>query len=237
MPPADKPSPLAIVVLISGHGSNLQAIMDAIAAGKVPAEIRAVISNQPQAFGLERARRAGIPALVLDHRGFPDRESYDAALRDLIDRHDPGLVVLAGFMRILTPDFVGHYKGRLLNIHPSLLPAFPGLDTHRRALAAGVREHGASIHFVTAELDSGPVIIRGRVPVLPADDAATLAARVQRVEHRLYPLVIRWFAEGRLRMDDEGVVFDGRHLAAPLDLESCPDASLEHDDQDSQPPH
>ena len=215
--------PLPIVVLISGHGSNLQAIMDAIAAGELPAEIRAVISNRPGAYGLERARRAGIPAEVLDHRDYPERARYDAALQACIDRYQPGLVVLAGFMRILTPGFVAHYRGRLLNIHPSLLPAFTGLDTHRRALDAGVREHGASIHFVTAELDSGPVIIQGRVPVAPDDNAETLAAKVQAVEHRLYPLVIRWFAEGRLRMAGETVMFDGQPLQQPLDMEETED--------------
>ena len=211
--------PLPIVVLVSGHGSNLQAIMDAIASGGLPAEIRAVISNRPEAHALERARRAGIPAEVVNHRDYADRDSYDAALKACIDRYHPALVVLAGFMRILTPAFVEHYKGRLLNIHPSLLPAYPGLDTHRRALAAGDAEHGASIHFVTAELDSGPVIIRARVPVRPQDDPDSLAERVHAVEHRLYPLVIRWFAEGRLAMKDGQAWFDGRPLRSPLDLE------------------
>ncbi len=211
--------PLPIVVLISGQGTNLQAIMDAIDAGEVPAEIRAVISNRPDAYGLERARRAGIPAEVIDHRRYPDRARFDAALEDRIDRYHPELVVLAGFMRILTPAFVAHYAGRLLNIHPSLLPAFTGLDTHRRALEAGVREHGASIHFVTAELDSGPVIVQGRVAVSPDDTPQTLAAKVQAVEHRLYPLAIRWFAEGRLRLKDGVVYFDGRPLEKPLTYE------------------
>lgn len=218
MPCANRTSPLPIVVLISGQGSNLQAIMDAIATGEVPAEIRAVISNRANAYGLERARRAGIPTEVLDHRDYPNRAAYDAALQACIDRYRPALVVLAGFMRILSPTFVAHYAGRLLNIHPSLLPDFTGLDTHRRALAAGVKAHGASIHFVTAELDSGPVILQGRVPVVANDDAETLAAKVHAIEHRLYPLAVRWFAEGRLRMAGDRVIFDDRPLEKPLDL-------------------
>ena len=155
---------LPLVVLISGSGSNLQAIIDAVHRGELPAEIRAVISNRPEAFGLERARRAGIPTTVIDHRRFADRESFDAALQAAIDGYHPALVVLAGFMRILTPAFVRHYLGRMLNVHPSLLPAFRGLDTHRRALAAGASEHGLSIHFVTDELDGGPVIVQQKIP-------------------------------------------------------------------------
>jgi phosphoribosylglycinamide formyltransferase-1 len=209
-------APLPIVVLISGNGTNLQAIIDAVSHEQLPAEIRAVISNRPQSMGLERARRAGIPVEVIDHTRYSGRDSFDAALQAAIDRYSPALVVLAGFMRILTPRFVRHYHGRMLNVHPSLLPAFRGLDTHRRALAAGVKEHGASIHFVTDELDGGPVIVQKKVPVLPDDDAAGLAARVQQEEHRLYPRVIRWFAEGRLKLDKDRVVFDDRPLAAPL---------------------
>ena len=207
---------LPIVVLISGNGSNLQAIIDAANRGELPAVIRAVISNRPQAFGLERARRAGIPTTVIDHRRFADRESFDAALQAAIDGYHPALVVLAGFMRILTPAFVRHYLGRMLNVHPSLLPAFRGLDTHRRALAAGASEHGLSIHFVTDELDGGPVIVQQKIPILAGDDADALAARVQVAEHRLYPRVIRWFAEGRLRLRDHQAVFDGAPLTAPL---------------------
>ena len=207
---------LPIVVLISGNGSNLQAIIDAAYRGELPAVIRAVISNRPQAFGLERARRAGIPTTVIDHRRFADRESFDAALQTAIDGYHPALVVLAGFMRILTPAFVKHYHGRMLNIHPSLLPEFRGLDTHRRALAAGVTEHGVSIHFVTDELDGGPVVLQKKLAIQPDDDAARLAARVQAEEHRLYPRVIRWFAEGRLRLHGRQVEFDGKPLTAPL---------------------
>ena len=207
---------LPIVVLISGNGSNLQAIIDAVNRGELSATIRAVISNRPQAFGLERARRAGIPALVVDHGRFANRESFDAALQTTIDDYRPALVVLAGFMRILTTTFVRHYHGRMLNVHPSLLPAFRGLNTHRQALAAGVTEHGLSIHFVTDELDGGPVVIQGKVPVLAGDDVRTLTARVQEAEHRLYPRVIRWFAEGRLQLHDNRVIFDGKPLTAPL---------------------
>lgn len=214
--------PLPVVVLISGRGSNLQALLDEAQRGTLPVEIRAVISNRPQAPGLERARRAGVATEVVDPRalGAPGApaEDFDTALRDAIDRHQPGLVALAGFMRILSPEFVAHYQGRILNIHPSLLPAFRGLDTHRRALEAGAREHGASVHFVTAELDNGPVVIQARVPVLPGDDAGRLAARVLEQEHRIYPLAVRWFAEGRLHLDERGVWLDGRRLEQPVSL-------------------
>jgi len=201
--------PLPLVVLISGRGSNLQAILDAIAAGELPARVAAVISDQPGAAGLARARRAGVPAEVVAERGHGSRADYDRALMARIDRYRPGLVVLAGFMRILGPEFVRHYRHRLMNIHPSLLPAFRGLNTHARALAAGVREHGASVHFVTEDLDAGPVICQARVPVLPGDDADTLAARVLAQEHRLYPRAIRWFAEGRLSVEGGRVLLDG----------------------------
>ena len=160
---------LPVVVLISGGGTNLQSII-AAALNDLPVEIRAVVSNRADAYGLTRAREAGIETRVLDHRGFPDRERYDAALRELIDTFEPGLVVLAGFMRILTPGFVRHYRGRMFNIHPSLLPKYRGLHTHSRALAAGDTEHGATVHFVTEELDGGPAVIQARVPVLPDDD-------------------------------------------------------------------
>jgi phosphoribosylglycinamide formyltransferase-1 len=207
------PRRLPIVVLISGRGSNLQAIIDA-AAADLPVDIRAVISNRPGVAGLGRAQRAGITAEVLDHADYPSREAYDQALQRLIDRHRPRLVVLAGFMRILTPGFVAHYRGRMINIHPSLLPAFPGLDTHQRALDAGVREHGASVHFVTDEVDGGPVIIQARVPVLNGDTAEVLAARVLEQEHRIFPQAIRWFAEGRLKLEGERVLLDGEPIAA-----------------------
>ncbi len=209
---------LRLVVLISGRGSNLQALLDQSASGGLSAEVVAVISNQPGAYGLERARRAGVPALELDHKRFVDRPGFEAALIELIDRYQPDLVILAGFMRLLTADFTDHYQGRLLNIHPSLLPKFRGLHTHERAIAAGEIEHGATIHFVTAELDGGPLIVQARVPVLPDDDPDRLAARVLEQEHRLYPQTIRWFAEGRLKLDGERVWFDGEPLREPLRL-------------------
>lgn len=210
---------LRVLVLISGGGSNLQALIDA--EPEAPYRIVAVVSNVPEAFGLERARRAGIPTQTLSHRSFPNRDAYDLALADLIDRYDPGLVVLAGFMRILTPDFVARYAGRMMNIHPSLLPKYRGLHTHQRALDAGETEHGASVHFVTDELDGGPLVIQARVPVLPGDDAETLAARVLAREHLIYPLAVRWFAEGRLRLGSDGrprmggVPLERPHLLQP----------------------
>lgn len=206
---------LPIVVLVSGSGSNLQAIIDD-AAHDLPVEIRAVISNRSDAFGLERARQADIPARVLDHTDYPDRESYDQALMALIDAYSPALVVLAGFMRILTPGFVNHYKERLLNIHPSLLPKYRGLHTHQRALEAGDSLHGASVHLVTEELDGGPVILQVQVPVMPGDDESALAARVLTQEHRIYPLAIRWFAEGRLRVNQGVLELDGQTLQSPV---------------------
>ncbi|HHM06242.1 MAG TPA: phosphoribosylglycinamide formyltransferase [Gammaproteobacteria bacterium] len=207
-----KAVPLPIVVLISGNGTNLQALIDARQRGELPVDIKTVISNRPGAPGLERARRAGIPTAVIDHKHYPDRDSFDRALQQEIDRHHPALVVLAGFMRILTPAFVNHYRGRMLNIHPSLLPAFRGLNTHQRALEAGVSKHGASVHFVTSELDGGPVVAQRKVPVHPDDDAVTLSARVQQVEHKLYPEVIRWFAEGRLELRGTQVFLNGQLL-------------------------
>ena len=207
---------LPVVVLISGSGSNLQAIIDAAVAG-LPIEIRAVISNQAEAYGLSRAERAGISTAVLDHRAFTQREAYDQALLNLIDDYRPGLVALAGFMRILTPGFVSHYRGRMFNIHPSLLPKFRGLHTHQRALDAGEQLHGASVHFVTEELDGGPLIVQAQVPVLPGDDADRLAARVLQREHQIYPLAIKWFAQGRLSLNPEGaVVLDNQVLNGPV---------------------
>jgi phosphoribosylglycinamide formyltransferase-1 len=211
---------IRLVVLISGRGSNLQAILDQASSGELPVEVAAVISNRPGVHGLERARQAGVPALELDHKLFADRPEFEAALIDLIDHYRPDLVILAGFMRVLTPGFTEHYQGRIFNIHPSLLPKFRGLHTHERAIAAGETVHGASIHFVTAELDGGPVIVQARVPVLPDDDPDTLAARVLEREHRLYPQAIRWFAEGRLGLAGKRVLFDGKPMAEPLRLEN-----------------
>jgi phosphoribosylglycinamide formyltransferase 1 len=201
---------LALVVLVSGRGSNLQAIIDAIVGGELPAVIRAVVSSRADAYGLERARLAGISTELLDRRPFPDRASYDRALMAIIDRYQPDLVVLAGFMRVLGPEFVAHYLGRAINIHPSLLPALRGLDTHRRALEAGAREHGASVHFVTDELDGGPVIAQARVPVLPGDTPDILAGRVLEQEHRILPQTIRWFAEGRVKLAGRRALLDDR---------------------------
>jgi phosphoribosylglycinamide formyltransferase-1 len=200
---------LRVVVLISGRGSNLQAIIDDASAAGCPFELCAVISNRPRAAGLERARRANISTRIVDHQSHTRRERFDAALAESIDAFRPGLVVLAGFMRVLTSDFVDHYDGRLINIHPSLLPEFPGLDTHQRAITSGAREHGASVHFVSSALDSGPLIVQARVPLLATDDAGTLAARVLEQEHRILPRAIRWFAEGRLEIRDQRVMLDG----------------------------
>ncbi|MCB1735865.1 MAG: phosphoribosylglycinamide formyltransferase [Gammaproteobacteria bacterium] len=213
-------TPLPVVVLISGGGSNLQALIDDIEDGALKIEIRAVISNRGDALGLKRAEQAGIPAIVLDNHAFSDRDAYEARLRALIDRFAPDLVVLAGFMRILEARTVNHYLGRMINIHPSLLPKFQGLHTHARALEERVERHGASVHFVTPELDGGPVILQVSVPVHPDDDVDRLAARVLRWEHRIYPLVVGWFSEGRLSLKAEAVEFDGRVLDAPLQFDA-----------------
>ncbi len=217
---------LPVVVLISGRGSNLQSILDAAACGELPIEIRAVISNRPGAFGLERAKQAGVSTATVDHTLFPDRHAFETALRKTIDSYRPELVVLAGFMRVLTPEFVNHYRGRMMNIHPSLLPAFPGLHTHQRALEAGIKEHGASVHFVTDEVDGGPLILQVRVPVHPDDTPDTLAARVLEQEHRIYPLAIRWFAEGRLGMKDDRAFMDGRMLEKPVQLRTSAEVPI-----------
>ncbi len=205
--------PLPVAVLISGGGTNLQALIDAADARY---RVCGVISNRPGVLGLKRATVAGIPTRVLDHTAYTDRERFDAALADVIESFSPGLVILAGFMRILGDTFVERFAGRMLNIHPSLLPAFQGLHTHRRALAAGVREHGASVHFVTSELDGGPVVAQARVAVEPGDTETVLAARVLSREHELLPQVVAWFAEGRLQLRDGQISFDGEPLRAPL---------------------
>ena len=209
--------PLPIVILISGRGSNLQAIIDKTRSGELPVEIRAVISNRPDAAGLQHASQANFETQLIDHTDYADREAFDQALQACIDSYQPGLFILAGFMRILTPGFVHHYRGRMLNIHPSLLPEFPGLDTHQRAIDAGKREHGASVHFVTDDLDGGPVIMQARVAVLKEDNAASLAARVLEQEHRLYPEVITRFANGRIFLDNSGrILMDGKPLDQPV---------------------
>jgi phosphoribosylglycinamide formyltransferase-1 len=198
-----------IVVLISGNGSNLQAIIDACKQKKINATIRAVFSNKADAFGLERAREAGIPAHVLTADLFASREAFDRELMQEIDAYAPDVVVLAGYMRILSPAFVEHFAGRLLNIHPSLLPKYPGLHTHRQALENGDTEHGTSVHFVTDELDGGPVILQAKVPVFAGDTEEDITARVQTQEHAIYPLVVSWFIEGRLAMRDNRAWLDG----------------------------
>lgn len=195
-----------LVILISGRGSNMEAIIRAQIPG---AEVSAVIANRPDAEGLAFAVDQGIVTQVVDHKAYPSREAFDAALADAIDAHRPDLVVLAGFMRVLTDAFVTRYAGRLFNIHPSLLPSFPGLHTHRKALEAGVRVHGATVHFVTPTLDCGPVVIQATVPVLPGDDEAALARRVLEQEHRIYPQAVRWFVDGRLTLTDGRVLVQG----------------------------
>ncbi len=213
---SDAAGRLPIVVLISGTGSNLRAIAEQVDDGALPVEIRAVLSDRADAPGLAWAAGAGLPTVALSPRGFPDRASYDRALAAEVERFQPGLVVLAGFMRILGDPFVDRFAGRLLNIHPSLLPKYRGLHTHRRALEAGEREHGASVHFVTRELDGGPVVLQARVPVRDGDDEVTLAARVLAEEHRIYPECIGWFAAGRLALRDGAAYLDGRRLDAPV---------------------
>ena len=208
------PDTCDVVVLLSGTGSNLQALIDSDDVKASPANIRAVISNRADAYGLQRAKDAGIDTRVLDHKAFEGREAFDAALIEVIDTFKPQLVILAGFMRILSADFVRHYQGRLLNIHPSLLPKYKGLHTHQRALDAGDREHGCSVHFVTEELDGGPLVVQAVIPVESDDSPHSLAQRVHTQEHRIYPLAVRWFAEGRLSLDEQGALLDGQLLAA-----------------------
>lgn len=212
----------SIVVLISGSGSNLQAIINACVSGFISAKVQAVISNKADAYGLTRARNAGIATEVLSHKDYSSRESYDQALIGTISAYQPDLVVLAGFMRILTPAFVQQFSGKLLNIHPSLLPKYQGLHTHQRAIDARDAEHGCSVHFVTEELDGGPVILQARVPVFPQDTVDTLASRVHEQEHRIYPLVIRWFCQRRLQQQGN---------QAWLDNELLPQQGYANDDE------
>ena len=207
---------LRAAVLISGGGTNLQAFIDTVAAGSLALDLCAVVSNVADAYGLERASRAGIDTRVVSHRDFGSREDFDVALVETLDTYAPGLVLLAGFMRILTPTFIDAYRGRIMNIHPSLLPRYPGLDTHQRAIDAGDAWAGSTVHFATAELDGGPRIIQGRVPVLADDTAGTLAARVLEIEHRIYPEAARLFAAGRLEYRDGQAWLDGRRLAEPM---------------------
>lgn len=197
-----------IVVLISGNGSNLQAIIDACRANKITGNVVAVLSNKADAYGLKRAKLADIPAYFIDPALYNDRTDYDKALIEQIDAYQPDIVVLAGFMRILSPDFVTHYQHKLLNIHPSLLPKYPGLHTHRQVLANKDSFHGVTVHFVTEELDGGPMIIQARIPVLPDDTEQSLQARIQIEEYRIYPLAIGWLADERLKMQNNQAFLD-----------------------------
>ena len=201
-----------IVVLISGSGSNLQAIIDACLSNQISGDVVSVISNKADAFGLTRAKNAGIETCVLSHKDFASREDYDAQLAQLIDSFDPALVVLAGFMRILTPSLVQKFKGKMLNIHPSLLPKYQGLNTHQRAIDAKDDVHGVSVHFVTEELDGGPVVLQAKVPILANDTAESLAQRVHEQEHIIYPLAVKWISEQRLTMEADYAVFDTQPL-------------------------
>jgi len=203
-----------IVVLISGGGTNLQAIIDACTDSNFPAEVVGVVSNKEDVYGLTRAKDADIATVALSHKSFDSREDYDQALIKEIDAFNPELIVLAGFMRILTPSFVQHFQGKLLNIHPSLLPKYTGLNTHQRAIDAGDKEHGVSVHFVTEELDGGPVILQAKVPVFEGDTIDELSARVHEQEHRIYPLVVKWFAENRLTMQGGNAILDNNILSA-----------------------
>lgn len=222
--PSDHSRSPSIVVLISGSGSNLQAIIDGIETNAIPATISAVISNKSNVKGLERATAHGIPSHVLDHTQHTDREHYDLALQALIDEYSPDLVILAGFMRILTSSFVEHYAGKMLNIHPSLLPKFKGLHTHQRAIEANEAEHGCSVHFVTPELDGGPIIGQRKVTISEHETEDSLASKVQKEEHFLYPLCTRLFVEGRLSLTDTGPCLDGTPITeGGLDLTDMDD--------------
>ena len=201
-----------IVILVSGTGSNMAAIIDAAPTFAPPSQIAAVISNQPQAPALQRAASAGIATAVVDHKQFPDRQSFDQVLQETIDQYQPDLVVLAGFMRILTADFVCHYHPRLINIHPSLLPKYKGLHTHQQALDNGDAEHGCTVHFVSPELDSGAIIAQARLPTQPKDTATTLAQRVLQLEHQLYPACVRLITEGKLKLSGQSVLYNGQPL-------------------------
>jgi phosphoribosylglycinamide formyltransferase-1 len=210
------PARLPTAILISGRGTNMQAIAQCAARGAVPIDVRLVLSDQPAAGGLGIAASLGIPTQVLSPRAFPDRPAYDAALVECLQRHGAQLIVLAGFMRILTPAFIAAFAGRILNVHPSLLPRHRGLHTHRRVLEAGDRVHGVSVHFVTEELDGGPVVVQSRIEVRPEDTEASLSARIQQREHSIYPRAVDWFARGRLELRGQRAWLDGRPLDSPV---------------------
>jgi phosphoribosylglycinamide formyltransferase-1 len=201
-----------IVVLLSGSGTTLQSMIDA----KLPAKIAAVISNKKNAFGLERAKEANIPTQILEHEHFESREKFDASLQQLIDQYNPDLVVLAGYMRILSDQFVSHYAGRLINIHPSLLPKYKGMHTHQRVMDDGEPLHGSSVHFVNSELDGGPVLLQARLPILPNDSLESLELRIKTKEHLIYPTAISWFAEGRIKLIDNEIYMDDQKMNGPV---------------------
>ncbi|MFQ5548120.1 MAG: phosphoribosylglycinamide formyltransferase [Woeseia sp.] len=207
---------IRLAILISGGGTNLQAFIDSVARGSLAAEIAVVLSNRPDAYGLTRARQAGIPTECVQDRDYPDRASFDQALGDTCQRYEPDLLILAGFMRILTPQFVNRFEGRILNIHPALLPSYPGLNTHQRVIEAGEQWHGSTVHFVTEELDAGPRILQARVPVLADDTPSRLSARVQAVEHKIYPQAADLFASGRLEFRSGASWLDGVKLEQPI---------------------
>ena len=208
-------------VLISGSGSNLQSFIDKTAQGEIDLDLSVVFSNKPDAYGLARAKTAGIATECLEHGSFVDRETFDRAVASVLDTYEPDLIVLAGFMRILSPWFVQHYEGRILNIHPALLPAYPGLDTHQRVLDAGEEWHGSTVHFVTEELDGGPRILQGRLAVESEESADDLCSRVQALEHQIYPQAANWFGQGRLRFHAGQTLFDGKPLDEPV-IEDSP---------------
>jgi len=204
------------VVLISGSGSNLQAFIDQVGSGELQLDISLVISNKASAYGLERARNAGIDAITIDHRTYESRLAFDTALMASIDAHTPDIVILAGFMRILTPEFVNHYTSRLINIHPSLLPKYPGTNTHQRAINAGDKWHGVSIHFVVPEVDAGPIILQGQLPLRSDDTAQTLQQRIHNIEHKLYPLAVKWITQNRISITNGQVLLDGETSSEQL---------------------
>ncbi|NND00994.1 MAG: phosphoribosylglycinamide formyltransferase [Gammaproteobacteria bacterium] len=204
------------VILISGSGSNLQAFIDQVSAGELTIDIKLVISNNPDAYGLDRARRAYIATAIIDHHEFASRREFDRALLTQIDAVEPDIVILAGFMRILTPEFVNHYQNRLINIHPSLLPKYPGTNTHQRAIDAGDKWHGVTIHFVVPEVDAGPIILQGRMPIKDGDTAESLQQRIHQIEHKLYPLAVKWLADQRLTVREGQVLLDGETSAEQL---------------------
>ena len=203
-------------ILISGSGTNLQAFIDAVESGDLDLDLTVVFSNNPNAFGLERAEKAGIPTACIEHSDFPDRESFDAAVIAELDRFEPDLLILAGFMRILSKSFVLHYAGKILNIHPALLPLYPGLNTHQRVLDAGDQWHGSTVHFVTEELDGGPRILQGRLTVIPGESADELATRVQAVEHKIYPLAASWVGSGKVKFRNGQSWVDGKYAKDPV---------------------